>query len=108
MSLPTPYYQRGPVTIYCGDCREIIPELGPVNSVITDPPYGVELKGKTSKNRGGGRNIRPGQYEHADTREYVENVVVPAINQCISIADTIAVTPGTRSLFLYPEATEVG
>lgn len=37
----TPYYQDGMVTIYCGDCREILPTLGPVDVVITDPPYGI-------------------------------------------------------------------
>lgn len=40
----TPYYQRGDITIYCGDCREIIPSLGKVDAVITDPPYGVGFK----------------------------------------------------------------
>ena len=39
MSLPTPYYDRNGITIYCGDCREILPELGPVESVITDPVW---------------------------------------------------------------------
>jgi DNA modification methylase len=34
-----PYYQDDSVTLYHGDCREIIPTLGPVDHVITDPPY---------------------------------------------------------------------
>jgi len=29
------------VTLYLGDCREILPGLGKVDAVITDPPYGV-------------------------------------------------------------------
>ncbi len=41
MSLPTPYYDEDGITIYHGDCREILPELEPVGVVITDPPYGV-------------------------------------------------------------------
>jgi DNA modification methylase len=36
-----PYYQDEAVTIYHGDCREIIPQLPLVGSVITDPPYGI-------------------------------------------------------------------
>ena len=28
-------------TIYCGDCREILPNLEPVDLVLTDPPYGI-------------------------------------------------------------------
>jgi len=33
------YYQDGAVTIYHGDCREILPELPKVDLVLTDPPY---------------------------------------------------------------------
>ncbi|KKL96504.1 hypothetical protein LCGC14_1843760 [marine sediment metagenome] len=36
-----PYYQDDAVTIYLGDCREVLPLLGPVDLVLTDPPYGV-------------------------------------------------------------------
>lgn len=35
----TPYYQDSAVTIYHGDCREILPALGRVEHIITDPPY---------------------------------------------------------------------
>ncbi|MBA7499248.1 Modification methylase DpnIIB [subsurface metagenome] len=38
-----PYYQDKWVTIYLGDCREILPELpnSSVGLMITDPPYGI-------------------------------------------------------------------
>ena len=36
-----PYYQDASVTIYHGDCREVLPTLPPVDLVLTDPPYGV-------------------------------------------------------------------
>lgn len=29
------------VTLYCGDCREIMPSIGSVDAVVTDPPYGM-------------------------------------------------------------------
>jgi len=38
-----PYYQDNAVTIYHGDCRAILPTLSPVDLVLTDPPYGVNL-----------------------------------------------------------------
>jgi len=43
MALPTPYYQEGGITIYHGDCREILPDIpaGSVDLVLTDPPYGI-------------------------------------------------------------------
>lgn len=34
-----PYYQDATATIYHGDCREVIPLLDKVDTVITDPPY---------------------------------------------------------------------
>jgi len=34
-----PFYQDEWVTIYHGDCREILPELPKVDLVLTDPPY---------------------------------------------------------------------
>lgn len=36
-----PYYQDSAVTIYHGDCREILPHVGKVDLVLTDPPYGI-------------------------------------------------------------------
>lgn len=37
----TPYYQDAAVTIYHGDCREVLPQLEPetVDMVFSDPPY---------------------------------------------------------------------
>ena len=29
------------ITLYCGDCLEILPTLGKVDAVVTDPPYGI-------------------------------------------------------------------
>ena len=42
-SLPKPYYDHGGITIYHGDCREILPLLGRFDLLLTDPPYGIGL-----------------------------------------------------------------
>ena len=42
-NMTEPYYQDDWCTIYHGDCLEIMPELEPVDLVVTDPPYGVGL-----------------------------------------------------------------
>ena len=39
-----PYYQDDAVTIYHGDCREVLPTLGKVDLVLTDPPYGMGFR----------------------------------------------------------------
>jgi site-specific DNA-methyltransferase (adenine-specific) len=35
-----PYYEHGGITIYHGDCREVMPLVRGVDAVVTDPPYG--------------------------------------------------------------------
>jgi len=37
----TPYYEDPLVTLYHGDCREILPDLRGIDLVLTDPPYGI-------------------------------------------------------------------
>lgn len=33
--------QIGDATLYLGDCRDVLPTLGKVDAVVTDPPYGI-------------------------------------------------------------------
>jgi DNA modification methylase len=40
------YYEDQFVTIYHGDCREILPSLPKVDLVLTDPPYGINRSGQ--------------------------------------------------------------
>lgn len=40
-----PYYEQDGIAIYHGDCREVLPTLGPVDSVLSDPPYPGYEKG---------------------------------------------------------------
>ena len=32
------------VTLHCGDCREILPTLGKVDAIVSDPPYGMAFR----------------------------------------------------------------
>jgi len=41
-----PYYQQGNVTLYCGDCRDVLPSLGSFAACVTDPPYGLKFMGE--------------------------------------------------------------
>lgn len=39
-----PYYDDGQVTLYHGDCRDVLPTLDRVDLVLTDPPYGINWR----------------------------------------------------------------
>ena len=52
MTLPTPYYDRDGITIYHGDCLDVLPHLDveSVNSCVSSPPYwGLRDYGHTSQ-----------------------------------------------------------
>lgn len=36
-----PYYEEEGITIYHGNCKEVLPTLHPVDVILTDPPYGI-------------------------------------------------------------------
>lgn len=54
MILPTPYYDQDGITIYCGDCRDILPHIEPstIDLVLADPPYGVTYESNSGGRRG--------------------------------------------------------
>lgn len=46
MKLPKPYYEDDQATIYCGDCKQILPLMGRglADAALTDPPYNVGFR----------------------------------------------------------------
>jgi DNA modification methylase len=44
----------GDATLYLGDCMEVLPTLGKVDAVITDPPYGLGETGDNSRSKAPG------------------------------------------------------
>jgi DNA modification methylase len=47
-----PYHEEAAVTIYHGDCRQIVPLLGRFDLLLTDPPYGIGEHGGKARTRG--------------------------------------------------------
>ena len=71
----------GDATLYLGDCLEILPTVGKVDAVVTDPPYGVGLE----------------YGEFVDTPENVASLGPKAIELCRRIAEVVSVTTGNKN-----------
>lgn len=71
-----PYYQDDAVTLYHGDCREVLPHLGgDVNMVFTSPPY--NLSGDGHSLGGGGKefaSLSGGYGSHGDNLTHADYV----------------------------------
>ncbi len=85
-----------------GDCLEVMPTLGKVDAVVTDPPYGVGFSGQTEND---GRKSR-GAYNSFDDTDH--EYILDRVRAAISVAYRAAITPGTRLLPKYPEYADLG
>jgi len=83
-----PYFQDDDVVIYHGDCRDILPTLGPVDLVLTDPPYNVGIE------YGAGVD---------DKRKDYQDWCSLWFNDCRQIAPLIALTPGIVNLGIWAQ-----
>jgi site-specific DNA-methyltransferase (adenine-specific)/modification methylase len=102
--LRSPYYDEPGITIYCGDCREILPTLGPVDLVLTDPPYGIYKKG----GKWGKKDQHVWDREPAD----VSSLLCAGTNQVIWGGNYYALPPSRGWLVWYkrdavPSAADV-
>lgn len=74
------------MTIYCGDCRALLPDLT-ADVILTDPPYGVGF--------GYGEAYTDGDAAW----------VIPVIAELVQRIPLVLVTPGLRNAWDYPKPT---
>ena len=89
----------GDATLYLGDCRDVLPTLGRVDAVVTDPPYGVGYEGSVTKHGTNGF----GYSSFVDTPENIQTICVPAVRAAVALARSSVVTPGLANAFKYDE-----
>jgi hypothetical protein len=82
----------------------VLPALA-FDALVTDPPYGVNLVGKSTKwtERSGA-----GYSMFRDTEEAVTRDVVPVIAAVTQTGTRAVVTPGLRMMWAYPKPDVVG
>lgn len=79
----------GRATLYCGDCREILPTLGKVDAVVTDPPYGLGDKWQG----GGGKGKTSWAFDPAEAREW-DGQTVDNVPDLVGLAPDVIIWGG--------------
>ncbi len=76
-----PYYKsKSGITIYHGDCRDVLPTLPKVDLVLTDPPYGVSLGSKPRAiSRHGNAGYTAIDDSEQTVRALLESVLFPKV-----------------------------
>lgn len=98
-----PYYEESGITIYHGDCREVLPQLN-ADAMVTDPPYGVSFSGKAGHYRNEPSAKRDDTYTlYEDTPENFQSVIVPTIQAAICRVKAAAVFMAGRNIWLLPQ-----
>ena len=73
----------GNATLYLGDCRDILPTLGKVDAVVTDPPYGIGEDGGDKNRRRGYKPLVVHEKLSWD-KERPQKDIFDAIRECSS------------------------
>ena len=89
-----PYYERGGVTIYHGDCLSILPDIV-ADVVVTDPPY-------NARNMGARKMVYEGS-QFPMTPERYQRFCMDWFNACADITPNIAFTSGIAHAWSYPQ-----
>ena len=74
-----PYYQDDQVTLYHGDCREVLAGMADTSAdcVITDPPYSDRTHGQAKTNRGRGHGVKA-----VDFAAFTEAALSEVLTEC--------------------------
>jgi site-specific DNA-methyltransferase (adenine-specific) len=88
---PEPYYEEPGITIYCADCRDVLPHLPKVDLVLTDPPYGVGVK----------------YAGFVDGKEELCRLIASTFSMIRKSASVVFLTPGNENIFLYPQPDHI-
>lgn len=105
-----PYYNEDGITIYHADCRDVLPQLEPVDLVtVCDPPYGINVGANESAAETRAGFLVKGKYQsYEDSPENYKAVVVPVLSKLIPQTKRAAVFGFAPNIFLLPPPNVMG
>lgn len=90
MSTNQPYYSDDYVTIYHGDCEEVLPTLPRSDIILTDPPYGLGNKWVG----GGGEHTKTSwRFDPTEARKW-DRATSPIVPSLVTMADVVIIWGG--------------
>ena len=85
------------VTLYLGDCREIVPSLGDFGAVVSDPPYGMDFR----SNFRAVRHAAIANDENADLLVWACQLKPTHSTYCFGRWDNISDVPPPKSILTW-------
>lgn len=100
------------VTLYLGDCRDVLPTLGQMHALVTDPPYGIGLEKKTSDFRGsrffdGGETLKASRL-YEDDPAHVLELLSDFVPRALARSERGLIYSGPAMLWAYPRPASIG
>ena len=89
------YYQEKGITIYHGNCLEILDHIEPVDLILTDPPYNAKDIGTKHKKY-------ENQIMQIPNKEY-KKFCKQWFTKCKKLSKNIVFTPGQINCWFYPQ-----
>lgn len=106
--MSAPYYQDDTVTLYLGDCRDILPEIeGGVSVLVTDPPYGIAWT--RARNAARKSRAHPGILNDEDTTHRDEALAVFLPRPAVVFGSLYAPFPAAvRQVLIWQKPNDAG
>lgn len=73
----------GDARLYLGDCRDILPTLGKVDAVVTDPPYGINAARDRNSQKWGWRDYPASGWDKVRPAREVFDAIRAAAPLCV-------------------------
>ncbi len=99
-----PFYDCNGITIYNGDCRQVLPFLNDFDLLLTDPPYGIgESTGKNrnSSNAAVTRDYGSSDWDNAPPRNHLLQAMIEQCQTAVVFGGNYFALPPSRCWLVW-------